>query len=327
MRRRDFIGALSGTAAAWPLVLRAQQPLAPVIGFLHSERANSYLPMISPFLESLAESGFVDGQTVAIEYRWADGRPDRLPDLAADLVRHRPSAIFTGGGAVTALAAKAATSTIPIVFVTGADPVASGLVASLNRPGGNVTGVAFLLATLAPKQFEVLNELVPKPAVLGVLSSPRMPAAAVQEKQLQASAASLGRKMEVFHANTEREVDDAFTALSRARVGGVVIAAAPFFSSRLEHLVDLAKRYEVPTVFAEREAAIVGGLASYGTSIADALRLAGTYMGRILKGEAPSNLPVQQPTRIELVINLKTAKALGMTMSPVLLARADEVIE
>ena len=324
--RRRFAKLVAGMAA-WPAVVHAQQPAMPLIGFLHSENASGFSSAIAGFLESLANAGFVDGRTVAIEYRWAEGRVDRLSEMAAEMVRHRPSAIFAGGGAVTVRAVKEATTSIPVVFVVGADPVAGGLVASLDRPGGNVTGAAMLLVTLAPKRLEVLNELLPQQDVIAALTNPRMPASVASEQDLQASADRMGRKIAFFRADTAREIDDAFAAMAQARVGGVVIGGAPLFSSRRNQIVGLATHYAIPAVYSEREAVTAGGLASYGTSITDAFRLAGSYMGRILKGETPADLPVQQPTKTEFVINLNTAKALGIQVPPSLLGRADEVIE
>jgi ABC-type uncharacterized transport system substrate-binding protein len=326
LRRREFITLLGGTAA-WPLTARAQQPSIPVIGFLHSATSNSYAPMTAAFHKSLNEGGYIHGQNMAIEYRWAEGQLDRLPELAADLVRRQVSVIFTGGGSDPSLAAKSATSKIPIVFANGTDPVEAGLVASLNRPGGNITGITFLNNTLGPKEVEAMHELAPKAAVIAVLLNPKLSSAAFQLKDVEMAARALGLQVQVLHASMERDLDMVFASLLQLRVGGLAIGADAFFFSRREQLVGLATRYSVPTVYPWREAVTAGGLVSYGASITDAYRLAGIYTGRILKGDKPAELPVQRSTKTELVINLKTARALGLDVPPALLARADEVIE
>jgi putative tryptophan/tyrosine transport system substrate-binding protein len=326
MNRRAFITLLGGAAAAWPLAARAQKPLA-VIGLLHSATPGSYAPMTAAFRKSLDEAGYSEGQNLTIEYRWAEGQLDRLPELAADLVRRQVSVIFTGGGSDPSLAAKAATSKIPIVFANGTDPVEAGLVASLNRPGGNVTGITFLNNTLGPKEVEAMHELVPKAAVIAVLLNPKLSTAASQLKDVEMAARALGLQVQVLHASMEQDLDMVFASLLQLRVGGLAIGADAFFFSRRDQLVGLATRYSVPTVYPWREAVTAGGLVSYGTSITDAYRLAGIYTGRILKGDKPAELPVQRSTKTELVINLKTAKALGLEVPPTLLARADEVIE
>jgi len=325
--RRQFMTLLGGAAVAWPLAARAQQPTMPVIGFLHSATSNSYAPMTAAFRKSLNEAGYIEGQNVAIEYRWAESQLDRLPELAADLVRGQVSVIFTGGGSDPSLAAKAATSKTPIVFANGTDPVEAGLVASLNRPGGNITGITFLNNTLGPKEVEVIHELAPKAAVVAVLLNPKLATAASQLKDVEMAARALGLQVQVLHASMEHDLDMVFASLLQLRAGGLAIGADAFFFSRRDQLVALAARYSVPTVYPWREAVTAGGLVSYGASVTDAYRLAGIYTGRILKGDKPAELPVQQSTKTELAINLKTAKALGIEVPTSLLLRADEVIE
>lgn len=328
MQRREFITLVGGAAAAaWPVAVRAQQSALPVIGFLHSASANAYAPMMAAFRKSLSEAGYVEGQNVAIEYRWAQGQFDRLPDLAADLVRHQVSVIFAGGGLDPSLAAKAATSKIPIVFANGTDPVEAGLVSSFDHPGANVTGITFLLNTLGPKELEVLYELVPKAALVAALINPKSSTAASQLKDLQDTALALGRQLRIFHASSEREIDAVFASLAQLQLGGLVIGADAFFFSRRDQFVTLVTRSSIPTIYPWREAVVAGGLASYGSSITDAYRLAGIYTGRILKGDKPASLPVQQSTKTELVINLKTAKALGLNIPNTIIGRADELIE
>jgi putative ABC transport system substrate-binding protein len=326
MRRREFITLLGG-AVTLPVVARAQQPAMPAIGFLHSATASGYVPMTAAFRKSLSEAGYTADQNVTIEYRWAEGHLDRLPDLAAELVRREVSLMFTGGGSDTCLAAKAATSKIPIVFANGTDPVEVGLVASLNRPGGNVTGITFLIDTLSPKELEVLHEVVPKAALIAVLLNPKLANSASQLQDVQEAARVLSRQIHVFHATTASDIDVVFSSLVQLQAGGLLIGANSFFFSQRDRLVGLAARYAIPTVYPWHEAVAAGGLVSYGASITDAYRLAGICAGRILRGEKPANTPVQQSTNTELVINLKTAKALGVTLPQSLLGRADEVIE
>jgi putative ABC transport system substrate-binding protein len=328
MRRREFIMlAGAAAAAAWPVAVRAQQSALPVIGFLHSQTANAYAPMMAAFRKSLSEAGFVEGQNVAIEYRWAEGQFDRLPHLAADLVRQQVSVIFAAGGLDPSLAAKAATSKIPIVFANGVDPVEAGLVGSFDHPGANITGITFLLNTLGPKQLEVLDELVPKATPVAALINPKSSTAASQLKDLQDTAHAFGRQLRVFQASTEDDIETVFASLVQLQLGGLVIGADAFFFSRRDRFVALVTRSSIPTVYPWREAVVAGGLASYGSSVTDAYRLAGIYTGRILKGEKAANLPVQQSTKTELVINLKTAKALGLNIPNTLIGRADELIE
>jgi putative ABC transport system substrate-binding protein len=325
--RRDFI-TLVGGVAAWPLRAGAQQLAIPVIGFLSGRFPNDSAANVAAFHRGLGEVGFVDGQNVEIDFRWAFGHYDQLPGLAADLVRRRVAVIVaTGGGVTSAHAAKAATATIPIVFVAGTDPVASGLVASLNNPGGNLTGVSFLIGALTAKKLEILHELLPKVAAIGVLVNPNFPDTDIQLRDAQAAADTLRVKLIPVEASTDGELETAFTTVVERGAGGLVIAADPFFSARAEQLAVLAAVNAVPTIHPVREYAAAGGLMSYGTSITDAHHQAGIYAGRILKGAKPSDLPVMQPTKFEFVINLKTAKALGLEVPPKLLALADEAIE
>jgi len=326
MRRREFITWVGGIAA-WPLAAHAQRPEMPVVGFVHVASAKGgYAPHLSAFLKGLSEAGYVDGRNVTIEYRWAEGRSDRLPAMVADLV-HRQVAVIAATTTAAALAAKAATTTIPIVFEMASDPVRLGLVASLNRPGGNVTGVTQRNREISPKRLQMLHELVPTARVVALLINPNDPTAETNTKEAQTAARSLGLELHVLNASTERDFDAVFAKLIELRAGGLVILPDPFFISRSEQLATLALRHAVPTIYQNREFAAAGGLLSYGADVADAYRLTGVYVGRVLKGEKPADLPVQQTTKVERYINLKTAKALGLTIPNALIGRADEVFE
>jgi putative tryptophan/tyrosine transport system substrate-binding protein len=328
MRRREFITLFGGATVAWPLAVRAQQPAMPVIGFLGGASAGQYVPFVAGFHRGLNEAGYVEGRNVAIEYRWADGQYNRLPALATDLVGRQVTVIFTGGSTPATLAAKAATATIPIVFYVAGDPVEMGLIASLSRPGGNLTGVTGLSAEIGPKRLELLHELLPTAGNIALLVNPTSPAQTdPQSRDLQGAAGKLGLQLHVLRAGTEREIDSAFETLVQRRVGGLVIGPGVFFNTRSEQLAALALRHAVPTIYQYREFAAAGGLMSYGTNLTDMFRLSGVYTGRILKGEKPADLPVQQATKVELIINMKTAKTLGLTVPLSLLGRADEVIE
>jgi putative tryptophan/tyrosine transport system substrate-binding protein len=325
VRRRDFI-TLLGAAAAWSVAARAQQAAMPVIGFLNSESSDLFAYLARAFRQGLSQSGYVDGDNMAIEYRWADGQYDRLPALVADLIRRQVTVIAANSPAPV-MAAKAATTTIPIVFATGYDPVAGGLVASLARPGGNLTGVTSLTAEVGPKRLELLRELVPT-VTIGLLVNPAAGSfAETISSDLQLAARKLGLQFHMLYASAERDFDAVFATLAQLRVGGLVIGSDPFFNSRSEQLAVLAIRHGMPAVYQYREFAAAGGLMSYGGSLTDMYRQVGVHTGRILKGEKPADLPVQQTTKVELIINLKTAKTLGLEVPPPLLARADEVIE
>jgi putative ABC transport system substrate-binding protein len=309
-------------------VVHAQQRAIPVIGFLGAESPDPWASRTRAFHQGLSETGYVEGRNVVIEYRWAAGQNDRLPALAADLVRRRVSVIVTPASTPAALAAKAATTTVPIVFYVGGDPVELGLVASLNRPGANLTGVTTLASEVGPKRLELLRELLPTATMIAVLVNPTSPALTERfVRDLQAAAPSFGLQLHILQASTERELDTAFATLAQLRAGGLVIANDSFFSARFEQLAALASRHALPTIFQFREFAAAGGLMGYGADFMEACRQVGVYAGRILKGEKPADLPAQQATKAELIINLKTAKALGLTVPTALLVRADEVIE
>jgi len=325
--RRKFLATLLGGAAAWPLAASAQQPAIPVIGFLNGASLDGYRPMVAAFRRGLQESGYVEGGNVAIEYRWGDNQIDRLPALAADLV-HRQVTVIAATTTPAALAAKAATTTIPIVFEMGGDPIRLGLVVSLNRPGGNVTGVTNLNAEVAPKRVELPHELVPTASVIALLVNPTNPGLAEPvSRASQAAAHTLGLHLHVLNASTEHDFDAVFAKLIQLRAGGLVIGPDAFFAARSEQLAALAVRHAVPAVFENREFVAAGGLVGYTGSIADAYHLVGVYAARILKGEKPGELPVQRSTKVEMFLNLKTATALGITVPLPLLGRADEVIE
>jgi putative tryptophan/tyrosine transport system substrate-binding protein len=326
MKRREFI-ALIGGAAAWPPAASAQQPAMPVIGFLNNQGLAGRMYQVEAFRDGLSELGYSAGRNVTIEYRWAENQYDRLPALATDLVRRGVTVIAATGGAAAAHAAKAATSNIPIVFTAGSDPVDAGLVASLNRPGGNVTGVSFLTDALGAKRIGLLREVMAEPKIIAVLMNPQGPDAERQSRELPSAAQAIGQSLEVVNASTEGEIDDAFSAISRARAGALLVAADPFFNDQRERIVALAARLGLPAIYESRAFVASGGLMSYGASIADAYRQAGVYVGRILKGEKPAELPVLQATKFEFVINFKTAKALGVEFHPQLVAITDEVIE
>jgi putative ABC transport system substrate-binding protein len=327
MMRREFITLLGGATAAWPLAAGAQQPKVPVIGFLDSKSARDSRQIVAAFRRGLSEAGFVEGQNVAIEYRWGENHHDRLPMLVADLVQRKVALIATPDTA-SALAAKAATTTIPIVFNTSTDPVAVGLVASFNRPGGNVTGITSLNTEVASKRLELLHEVVPKASTIGLLVNQANPQLAhIYTADMQAASRSLALQILVLNASSNDEIDEAFTALARQGIGALVVTPDPLFNNRSEQLAALVLRYALPAISAYREFTLAGGLFSYGTSLVDIYRQLGVYSAKILKGENPAELPVSQSTKIELIINLRTAKLLGLSFPLAVLGRADEVIE
>jgi putative ABC transport system substrate-binding protein len=329
VKRREFIKLMGGAAVAptvlRPLAAHAQQPAMPVVGFLHSTAP--YPDEAAAFRQGLKETGFIDGQNVSIEFRWAEGHADRLPALAADLVQRHVMVIAAIGGDVTALAAKAATSTTPIVFLNGSDPVSSGLVTSINRPGGNITGVSLFAGTVDAKRLELLHELVPQATSVAVFNNALVAETEARSKSLADAAKSLGMQLAFFNVSSEADFDASFATIAGQKIGALFVSGSPFFISRREQLVALAARQAMPATYAWREFAAVGGLMSYGADIMESARQTGVYAGRILKGEKPADLPVLQPTKFKFVLNLKTAKALGLTVPPTLLALADEVIE
>jgi putative ABC transport system substrate-binding protein len=325
--RREFISLLGGAAAAWPLAVRAQQAAISVIGFLSGRSPNESQSVVKAFREGLREGGFVEGENLFIAFRWAEGRYDRLPALAAELVGLRVALLFAAGGTASALAAKASTSTIPIVFSAVGDPIGAGLIASLNRPGGNVTGMSVLAPATVGKRIELLRQLVPHATSIGYLRNPFNPSSELESNEALAAADALRIQVHVLDASTDDEFNMAFAALANARAGGLVIAIDASFDSQRDKLVALSSEHRIATIYGSRLNVVAGGLISYGPSFTDLYYRAGVYSGRVLKGEKPANLPVQQPTKFELVINLKTAKALGITIPEKLLTLADEVIE
>jgi putative ABC transport system substrate-binding protein len=325
MKRRIFLTLLGGAAIAWPLAARAQQPAMPVIGFLDGQSFDLHL--MTAFRQALKDAGYIEGRNVAIYFRSADGQTDRLVTLAGDIIGRRVAVIVTTGGGAAALAAYAATTTIPIVFVNGVDPVSSGLVVSLNRPGGNATGVYIFQQVLEGKRLGLLRELVPSAASIAVLLNPTNANFQTQLRGVQDAARDLGQQVSILSANTEREIDVAFATVAQSGARALLVGSDPFFSSERDQVIALAARYAIPAIYEGREFATAGGLASYGTSLADAYRQAALYAGRILKGEKPADLPIVQPTKFEFVINMKTAKTLGLDVSPGLAASADEIVE
>jgi ABC-type uncharacterized transport system substrate-binding protein len=327
MKRRNFVTLLGGAALTWPLSARGQQPAVPTIGFLAAASFHEHAPYATSFSRGLAETGFVDGKTVAIDYRWAEGRYEQLPALAGTLVQNHVALIMASGGLVSARAAMAATTSTPIVFVTADDPVRAGLVASLGRPGGNVTGVTIISNSLGAKRLDLLRDLVPKDAVRAVLVNPNNPSAAAEGRELEAAASASGQRLLVLNASSVRDFETAFVTIAQRRAGALLVAADAFYLSERERLAALAARERIPAIYFEREFVVAGGLVSYGTSLSDAYHQAGLYVGKILNGAKPADLPVFQVSKFELVVNLKTAKALDLTMPPSLLIGADEVIE
>jgi len=328
LKRRDFISLLGGAGAAWPLTAHAQQPATmPVIGFLNSTSPAPWAHLVAAFRRGLGETGYVEDRNITIEYRWAEGQLDRLPALAADLVRRQVAVIVATGGTASGLAVKAATSTIPVVFTSSGDPVKEGLVASLNRPGGNATGLVVLLTAMEGKRLGLLREMVPTATLIAVLLNPGVPTFETQLNDVQEAARAVGQQIHILHASSEREIDAAFVKMVEVRAGALLVAADPIIFSQRDRLVALAARYAIPAIYELREYAGIGGLMSYGINLAEIYRLVGNYTGQILKRDKPADLPVQQATKFEFVINLTTAKVLGLEVPPGLSARADEVIE
>jgi putative ABC transport system substrate-binding protein len=324
LRRREFITLLGGAAAAWPLAARAQQQAIPVIGFLHTTSADVWAPFVAALRVGLKEAGYVESRDILIEYRWAEDHPDKLPDLAADLVKRRVALIVSNTEG--SLAAKAATATIPIVFTVGGDPVKLGLVTSLNRPGQNITGVNWFSTELMAKHLEIMLELVPQAPVIGCLINPSFPGVADQLAELERAAQNAGKRLRILNAGTKHEINTGFRTLANEQISALLVGPGPFFTAHREQIIALADSYMIPSIYTERVWPKAGGLMSYSSSATDAYRRAGIYAGRILKGEAPGNLPVDRSTKFELVINLETTRALGLDVPPTLLARADDVI-
>jgi putative ABC transport system substrate-binding protein len=326
MKRREFITLVGGAAATWPFAVRAQQPAMPVIGFLNGASPDGYAPYVAAFRQGLKEAGYVDGQNATIEYRWAEGHYDRLPTLAADLIQRKVT-VIAATTSPAARAAKIATSTVPIVFTTGDDPIKLGLVASLNRPGGNVTGVSNLIVELGSKQLGLLRELAPRTTAIAVLMNPNFPGTERQSRDVETAARVLGLQLIVLTASTEREMETAFATMAQKGGVALLVGVDPFFLERRDHVVALAARHAIPAIYPVREFAVAGGLMSYGSDFADSYRQAGIYAGRIVRGEKPADLPVQRSTKFEFVINFKTAKALGLAVPNSMQLLADEVIE
>jgi len=327
MKRREFLGVLGGAAATWPVKARAQQTAMPVVGFLSVSSLDASKTNLGGFRQGLGENGFVEGRNVTILYRWADGQNDKLPAFAADLAGRPVAVVVAAGGAGAALAAKAATTAIPIVFIGGSDPVAVGLVASINRPGANVTGILSLASELTAKRLELLRELIPTATAIAVLHNPTYPESKQQLREIQEAAARTGLNVHAVSANTESDFEPMLATLANQRIDALLVTNDPFFSSQRKRLATLVGRYAIPAIYAQRQYSEAGGLMSYGTNFIEIYRQVGIYTGRILKGAKPADLPVMQPTKYEIVINLQAAKALGLTVPPTLLARADEVIE
>ena len=327
MRGREFITLLGGAAASWPLAASAQQAVMPVIGFLHTRSRETFMPNVATFLKALSDAGYVEGQNIAMEYRFVDGQYDRLPAMAAELVRRPVAVLVAGGGEPSALAAKAATSSIPIVFVVGSDPVKAGLVVNYNRPGGNVTGMNILTDFLETKRLGLLHVLVPPAATIGYLSNPRFASAVGQLQEVAEAARAIAVTVRVLPASNETEIDAAFETIARERIPALALGADPFLDNSRDRIIALAARHAVPTMYQFREHAIAGGLASYGVNAADMYRQLGVYVARILRGEKPADLPILQPTKFEFILNLKTAKTLGLPIPAAVLSIADEVIE
>jgi len=327
MKRREFITLVGGAAAVWPLTAQAQQQAIPTVGFLASASADGYAWVLPPLRRGLAAAGYVEGRNLTIEYRWGNDQYDRLPSLAADLVRRGVAVMMVTGGVVSAIAAKSSTATVPIVFVHGSDPIRYGLVTSFNRPGGNITGVTFHNSTLGPKRIGLLREVVPKAAVIAVLVNPTNPNALPDSKEMEDAARSVGVKVEVVHASTARGLDDAFAEIVQLRADALIVHIDSLFVDNDKQVVALAAKSAIPTMYPQRQYTSLGGLMSYGTDPTDGYRQAGSYVGRILRGEKPADLPVLQPTKFDLVVNLKTAKSLGLKIPESFLLLADEVIE
>jgi putative ABC transport system substrate-binding protein len=327
VRRRELISLLGGATMAWPLAARAQQGAMPVIGYLHGGVPGPFMHLVEVFRRGLQESGYIEGQDVGIEYRWANGQYDQLPELATDLVKRQVAVIATGGGSASALAAKRATAAIPIIFSVGDDPVTLGLVASLSHPGGNATGVNVFIGALDSKKLGLLRDMVPKAAVIGVLENPESPSIQDRLTAIQEAARSVGQPIQIVYASTEQTVETAFANLAELRVRALVVGADPFFNSSRDQIVTLAARHAIPAIYETRDYVAAGGLMSYGTSLAEGYHQVGIYTGRVLKGDRPANLPVMQLSKFELVINIKTANALGLTVPNSMQLLADEVIE